>query len=202
MRRRDRVIRTAPALLLGLALAACSSGGFDPTDMFGGDWFNTKKRVEGDRRPVFPEGVPGVEQGVPPEMVRGQQPRSGSDGPMGLASNPAASPAATSAAEPAAAPEPAEKPRPQRRVTARTPAQPTRQDPPEAAVWPEPPRPQPQQARPSSSSPWPDPPRQPAQQAGQGSSTPWPDPRQPAQPAGAAAPTPWPDPPTPGTFSR
>ncbi len=44
-------------------------GGFDPTDMF--DFLDTKKKLPGERKPVFPEGVPGVEQGVPQEMVRG-----------------------------------------------------------------------------------------------------------------------------------
>ena len=30
-----------------------------------------KKPLPGDRRPLFPEGVPGVQQGVPPELMRG-----------------------------------------------------------------------------------------------------------------------------------
>ena len=34
-------------------------------------WFNQKKPLPGERKAVFPEGVPGVPQGVPPEMVQG-----------------------------------------------------------------------------------------------------------------------------------
>ncbi len=36
--------------------------------------FNTKKKLPGERQPVFPEGTPGVSQGVPQEMVKGYQP--------------------------------------------------------------------------------------------------------------------------------
>ena len=42
---------------------------FDPSE-----WFNTKKPLPGDRKAVFPEGVPGVPQGVPPDLVQGYQP--------------------------------------------------------------------------------------------------------------------------------
>lgn len=61
----------------GLLLAGCDS--FDPTEMFDIEGiFNTKKKLPGDRKAVFPEGTPGVPQGVPPELVRGaqQQPQS------------------------------------------------------------------------------------------------------------------------------
>ncbi|WP_213029999.1 hypothetical protein, partial [Acinetobacter baumannii] len=54
---------------MSLALAGCSSGNFDPTDLM--DMFDTKKKLPGERRPVFPEGVPGVEQGVPRDMYKG-----------------------------------------------------------------------------------------------------------------------------------
>ncbi len=33
--------------------------------------FDSKTKLSGDRKPVFPEGVPGVTPGVPPEMVKG-----------------------------------------------------------------------------------------------------------------------------------
>jgi hypothetical protein len=206
MRRDVRMIRAVPAMLVVLALAGCSSGNFDPTDVF--NVLNTKKPLPGERKAVFPQGVPGVTQGVPSELVKGNQPPPGTDAPMGLAANAqdgASQAAAQPAAEPAARPEPAEKPRAQRRVTAKTspaPARPAGQDPPEAAVWPEPPRPSAQRpAKPAADSPWPDPARQPAQQAGQAASSPWPD-SKPAQPAGTSSPSPWPDPPASGTFSR
>lgn len=62
------------ALACGLALAGCDS--FDPMDKFQ-DWDimgSSKPPIKGERRAVFPQGVPGVPQGVPPEMVKGYQP--------------------------------------------------------------------------------------------------------------------------------
>jgi hypothetical protein len=58
---------------LGLALGGCDS--FDPLDKFQ-DWDimgSSKKPLPGERRAVFPEGTPGVPQGVPPELVKGYQ---------------------------------------------------------------------------------------------------------------------------------
>src|SRR5215831_21241039 len=80
MARRHRVFLTAAVLLNGLILAGCETGGIsdklgemgDPVvDMIPG---GGKKKLSGDRKPVFPEGVPGVAQGVPPELVKGNQP--------------------------------------------------------------------------------------------------------------------------------
>ena len=36
-------------------------------------WFDNKPKLQGNRVPVFPEGVPGVQQGVPPELMKGYQ---------------------------------------------------------------------------------------------------------------------------------
>ena len=69
MRNLARVGLTAGVLCLALALGGCEN--FDPTAIFDAEIFNTKKPLPGDRRPVFPEGTPGVPQGVPPELVRG-----------------------------------------------------------------------------------------------------------------------------------
>lgn len=71
MRRPQRLIAATVLAAMTLALAGCSNGNFDPTDMM--DWFDTKKKLPGDRKPVFPEGVPGVEQGVPKELYKGAQ---------------------------------------------------------------------------------------------------------------------------------
>ena len=49
-------------LSLGPALSACADFDPDKLDIFG---INEKKKLPGERRPVFPEGVPGVTQGVP-----------------------------------------------------------------------------------------------------------------------------------------
>jgi hypothetical protein len=68
-------LRTGSALALVLVLGACTAGGqFDPTEMVSSDIFNNKKRISGEREPVFPQGVPGAETGVPPDLVRGYQP--------------------------------------------------------------------------------------------------------------------------------
>ena len=69
MRRSQRLIAATVLAAMSVALAGCSSGSFDPTDMM--DWFDTKKKLPGERRPVFPEGVPGVEHGVPRDMYKG-----------------------------------------------------------------------------------------------------------------------------------
>jgi len=66
--------RALTVLLFGLALAGCDS--FDPLDKFQ-EWDlmgSSKPPLKGERRPVFDSGVPGVPQGVPPELVKGYQP--------------------------------------------------------------------------------------------------------------------------------
>src|SRR5215212_6034301 len=75
------MIRAARNLLiaatLALPLGGCGSVGsdinFDPMDWISGEWFNTKKPLPGDRKALFPEGVPGVARGVPQEIVKGNQ---------------------------------------------------------------------------------------------------------------------------------
>jgi len=70
MRRPQRLIATAVLIALSGALAGCGSmGNFDPTDML--DFLDTKKKLPGERKPVFPEGVPGLEQGVPKDLYKG-----------------------------------------------------------------------------------------------------------------------------------
>src|SRR5258708_7142947 len=71
MRRSQRLIAAAVLIALSGALAGCSSGlsGFDPSDLL--DWLDTKKKLPGERKPVFPDGVPGLEQGVPKDLYKG-----------------------------------------------------------------------------------------------------------------------------------
>jgi hypothetical protein len=67
-----RLLAAALVLCLAVPLAGCSSlstPSWDPTDLL--DFLDTKKRAPGERKPVFPEGVPGISQGVPKDMVRG-----------------------------------------------------------------------------------------------------------------------------------
>lgn len=65
--RRATACLMIPALAALLALGGCEN--FDPES-----WFSTKKPLPGERKPVFPGGVPGVPQGVPPELLKGYQP--------------------------------------------------------------------------------------------------------------------------------
>jgi len=54
------------------ALVSGCSGGFslDP-DKLDFSLFDTKTKLPGERKEVFPGGVPGVTPGVPPELVKG-----------------------------------------------------------------------------------------------------------------------------------
>jgi hypothetical protein len=70
MHRWQRLIAATIVIALSGALAGCSSmGNWDPTDML--DFLDTKKKLPGERKPVFPDGVPGLEQGVPKELYKG-----------------------------------------------------------------------------------------------------------------------------------
>src|SRR5436309_12474356 len=70
MRRPQRLIATTVLIALSGVLAGCgSTGNFDPSDLL--DFLDTKKKLPGDRKPVFPEGVPGLEQGVPKDLYKG-----------------------------------------------------------------------------------------------------------------------------------
>jgi outer membrane biosynthesis protein TonB len=172
------LLRVASALALVLVLAGCSKGGqFDPTELFSSDDFDSKKKLKGDREPVFPSGVPGATTGVPAELVKGYQPPPEQT--------------AASAAPPPTAQKPKPKPKPKlATATAPAPARtrinvgstPTSAAPTAASspsVWPSPP-----QAT-SAQTAWPTPAQTaPAQQA--------------AQPAGSV----WPNPPAPGKFSQ
>jgi hypothetical protein len=167
------LVRIGSALALLVALGACTAGGqFDPTEVVSGDMFNTKKKLAGDREPLFPQGVPGAETGVPPDLVKGYQP----------APEPVAADAADAAAKTAAAAEkskPKAKPKPtvaraapqaqdpvwDRKAPAAAPppaGQPAQSawpaSPPAQTNWPAPPGGQSSQAAPSAQSNWPAPP--------------------------------------------
>lgn len=69
-------VGSALALMLALSpfLGACTKGGqFDPTEMLNSDMFDSKKKLSGQREPVFPSGVPGTTTGVPADLVKGYQ---------------------------------------------------------------------------------------------------------------------------------
>src|SRR5258705_11315776 len=72
MRGSQRLIAGAVVIALSSGpLAGCSGGmrSLDPSDL--PDWLDTKKKLPGERKPVFPEGVPGLEQGVPKNLYKG-----------------------------------------------------------------------------------------------------------------------------------
>src|SRR6202022_1049836 len=74
MRGSQRLIALAVVIALSGALAGCGGGGmssFDPSDLL--DFLDTKKKLPGERKPVFPEGVPGLEQGVPKNLYKGSR---------------------------------------------------------------------------------------------------------------------------------
>jgi outer membrane biosynthesis protein TonB len=163
MNRFARIGLTVFALSLGFALAGCE--GFDPTAIMDVDIFNTKKKLPGERKPVFPEGTPGVTQGVPKELVKGYQ-----------ANEQTQEPQPTAQAQPAEPkPEAKPKPKPKPKVVAK----PKEESTPTAVTV------RPSQEQSQSQTQWPDPPpvqQQPAAGAWPGS----------ARPAGAVA---SPDPP-------
>ena len=193
MRCAPSLVRLGSALTLAVVLAGCTPGGqFDPTTMFDNDMFNTKKKVSGDREPLFPNGVPGTSTGVPPDLVKGYQPP-----PDQAADNGAAAAAAPPSPEP---PKPKPKPKP-KLARARAPKQ-------DSAFDQKPPTRINIGLAPKSGAP--------AQQGGGGSQSPWPAPTQNAstQPSQSPWPAPpgqqtaqpsqsiWPNPPAPNTSTQ
>jgi hypothetical protein len=173
MRTIHRAMLLTALAISTVGLTACS-GGFDmdKLDIFG---LNEKKKLPGERKDLFPGGVPGVTQGIPPEYMKGNQP------PPETAQAPAPAQAKASAAgeEENAATEPEEKPKPKPKKVAKPKPQPQpAQDTAQQSGWP-----QQQQAQPA----------QPAQQGGQSG---WPAPAQ------TNTASPWPSSPQPGTFQR
>lgn len=149
MARLHRIAVVVAVLAAMPALAGCSSFDPDNLDVFG---LSDKKKIPGDRKPVFPEGVPGVTQGVPPQYIKGNQ---------------AAAEAALAAPAPEAAPPPeepkAEPPKPKRKAAAKpkpaaaAPVQPVSQQPQQQQAAPQP-WPQGSQPAPSGTAAWPAPP--------------------------------------------
>src|SRR6201991_3152907 len=121
MRGSQRLIAMSVLIAVSGALGGCSGGlsSFDPSDML--DWLDTKKKMQGERKPVFPEGVPGLEQGVPKDLYKGSRQQQIDDQNRAAAAAAAPPPdpppgakskgksskqAAAPAAPPAAAPDP------------------------------------------------------------------------------------------------
>ena len=181
MSRLARIGFTVLTLSLGLALAGCE--GFDPTSIVDTDFFNTKKRLPGERKSVFPEGTPGVPQGVPKELVKGNP------GIEQAEQTEQAQPTAQAApAEPKAESKP--KPKPKPKIVAKPQEDKPQEESRPTAVTVRPAQTQPAQAQSQpaqaqSQVQWPDPPPVQQKPATGG----WPGS---AQPSGGVA---WPDPP-------
>jgi hypothetical protein len=134
MRSLVRVCLTVGALSLGLLAAGCED--FDPTAIFDSEMFNTKKKLPGERRPVFPEGTPGVSQGVPPELIKGYQAPAEPEAAAKEVSAPGAVQPKETSSQPAQSPESA--PTRQAPVASGWPASP---QPSGGVAWPDPPAP-------------------------------------------------------------
>ncbi|MCO5129078.1 MAG: hypothetical protein M9932_00760 [Xanthobacteraceae bacterium] len=89
-----RVSAAAVLIAVAGALAGCTSnpGDFDPGSLL--DGFDTKKKLPGNREPVFPGGVPGLEQGVPRELYKENVDRQQLQGQEAVPVEPAPPPAA------------------------------------------------------------------------------------------------------------
>jgi hypothetical protein len=187
MRRVHCVVLLVALLALTPVLAGCAGSDNDKFDIFN---LNKKEKLKGERKELFPEGVPGVTQGVPPEYLKNTQPQPNTaQMPPALPTTPAsgapiektaAPPQSnkTAAVEPVAEPKPKPKPKhkpkthAEKHPVAQTPAQPAAQK----------------------------------QTDSQQQPLPWPDQQQTQSPWPAQAPrtgtSPWPSAPPPGTFSR
>jgi hypothetical protein len=178
------------AALLAVApvLAACESVDdfdMDKLDIFG---LNKKKPLPGERRDVFPGGVPGVTQGIPPEYLKSnvEKQQAAEAAAATEAQQAEAAKAAEEAQKKAAAAEEAAKPKPKPKPRAKLVRVPSR--PPTQVTI------QPTRAQPAQQAPWPDANQQQPQQQQQQQSAP-PQQGQQQDPAWNAAPA-------PGTFSR
>jgi len=179
MRRIHRIVLLMALIGAAPVLAGCENFDLDKLDVFN---LNEKKKLPGERKPLFPNGVPGVSQGIPPEYLQGnlqEQPGAAIADPT----LPPAAPAATeekktAAVAPAEPVKPAVKEKPKKKAKAK----------PKTKVAAPTPTPQPAaQQQDQKMPPWPD------QTQPQGSAAPWPTQQNEAT---------WPSAPPPGTFSR
>jgi hypothetical protein len=118
MRRRYRFVLMAGLIALAPVLAGCADFDMDSLDFL---HLNEKKKLPGERKELFPGGVPGVTQGIPPEYLKGNQQQADTaqapapDGAAAVAPGDKAAPPApaakTAAIEPAQEPKAKSKPK-------------------------------------------------------------------------------------------
>ncbi len=163
MRRSERLLTVAVLISLCGMLAGCGGGGlnnWDPTDML--NFLDTKKKMPGNRQPVFPNGVPGIEQGVPKDLYKGdvglQQEQAAAPAPPDeseLTRRQGAADSSSRRATAADAPTAAAPRKPKRLVHRRATSLPKEEAPPTRQA--EPPPPAAQQSEPAAASPFPAP---------------------------------------------
>lgn len=189
MRRVQRILLLTVLAAAMPVIAGCSNFDPDNLDVFG---VNEKKKMPGQRQALFPDGVPGVAQGIPPEYMKGyhaeqQQQAQQQQAELEAAAQATEAKKKTAAVTPAAKPKPRVASKPKPAEAPKTASQPAAQP----------------QTQASSSSPWPA-----ASTPQQGGAAPWPasTPQQGADapwPSAAKSTTaPWPEAPPPNTFSR
>jgi hypothetical protein len=185
-RSRSYFFRAASVVALALLIAGCTKGGqFDPTELFSSDVFDSKKKLKGERTPVFPEGVPGATSGVPPDLMKGyQQPPEQTDADTAVPGP--TPPAAAEATKP--------KPKPKPKLAAQKP--PAAPAPTRITVGPA--SNSAAQQPGTSQTAWPAPPSTGSPQQAQSSQSAWPAPPQTSQPSQSI----WPNPPAPSGSSQ
>lgn len=166
-------MRLARGVILAMMLAAGGGvlAGCDAFDSL--DFLDTKKKLPGERRPVFPEGVPGVSQGIPAEYQKGYNEQQAAQTP---------DPATTAVQQIAPQDAPKEKPK-ARQASA-------------------PPKPPAAPRRPAPAQPAQQPQAQSSQGAPGAQTAPWPQQAQPQSQPQAQPQAAWPTPPNPNQFSR
>jgi hypothetical protein len=87
---RHRSMLSAAMVALSFALIGCDTA--DTVDKLSDlvPFGDNKRPLPGERKEVFPQGVPGVPQGVPPDMVKGNQPPEAAPAPQQAAAPPPA----------------------------------------------------------------------------------------------------------------
>lgn len=200
MRRIHRLFVLATLVAIAPVIAGCSNFDPDKLDIF---HLSDKKKLPGKRIPLFPNGVPGVTQGIPPEYTKGYQERQaqqiqqadaalaqpGAAGTNSGSNAAAGTPQRTAAATPVET-RPKAKPKPRHvRHKAKAKAKP-KPKPKKTAEPATPPVHRVAQPQQGATAPWPSTPPQ------QGATAPW--------PTTAAPPkdSPWPSAPPPGNFSK
>ncbi len=186
MRRLPRIVLLALLLAAAPVLAGCEDFDMDNLDFLG---LNKKKPLPGERHDVFPGGVPGVTQGIPPEYLKSnvEKEQQAEAAAAAEQQKQEEAKAGEDAQKKAAAEAEAAKPKPKlKRKVVRAPAR----APTQVTV-------QPVRGQSSQQAPWPNANQQQQQQS---NSAPWPtqDQQQGQQQADPA----WSPPPPAGTFSR